>query len=278
MSLRAVSDEFLAARAARGDGAAFAELARRYRWLLVVVSKHPPAAVTFEDLYQEALLGLFHACRVQRTEIRGHFKGLVGLSVRWRVRKARRAAVAVKHRVLSDAVRETDEPQLWDAQPSRALAGGNPALLVEVREELRKRADPMRRRGTAPGGDLGRRYSDLQITRALALMAEGKTPKQAAWEVGATADRVKAWATKAGQRHSGHHRYSQQEIEHALALLKAGASLRRAGAAGGAPAATVREGRRKAACPTPPPPPRLSRRRCSTRSPPASPGRTSTAS
>ncbi len=63
MSLGSVRDEFLAARASRGDGAAFAELARRYRPLIVSASKIRAAGLEFEDLRQEALIGLFVACR-----------------------------------------------------------------------------------------------------------------------------------------------------------------------------------------------------------------------
>jgi hypothetical protein len=63
MSLERVRDEFLAARASRGDGAAFGELARRYRPLIVSAAAYPPPGLEFEDLRQEALLGLFEACR-----------------------------------------------------------------------------------------------------------------------------------------------------------------------------------------------------------------------
>jgi DNA-directed RNA polymerase specialized sigma24 family protein len=59
VSLELVRDEFLAARASLGDGAAFAELARRYHRLLCAASTCPPPGVEFEDLRQEALIGLW---------------------------------------------------------------------------------------------------------------------------------------------------------------------------------------------------------------------------
>ena len=58
MSLVTVTDAFLAARAAEGDEAAFAELARRYRPLIVSVAVGPPPGLEFEDLRQEALIAL----------------------------------------------------------------------------------------------------------------------------------------------------------------------------------------------------------------------------
>jgi hypothetical protein len=50
VSLAGVRDGFLAGRASRGDGAAFAELARRYRPLIVSASMYPPPGLEFEDL------------------------------------------------------------------------------------------------------------------------------------------------------------------------------------------------------------------------------------
>ena len=59
MSLAMVSDAFLAARAAGGDDAAFAELARRYRPLIGYHSVGAPAGIDVDDLRQAALLPEF---------------------------------------------------------------------------------------------------------------------------------------------------------------------------------------------------------------------------
>jgi DNA-directed RNA polymerase specialized sigma subunit len=61
MSLDAVTDAYLAARAANGDSAAFAELARRYRPLIVHVTRVRPAGLELDDARQVALVGLFQA-------------------------------------------------------------------------------------------------------------------------------------------------------------------------------------------------------------------------
>jgi transposase-like protein len=120
--------------------------------------------------------------------------------------------------------------------------------VVELRDELRERAERAHRKATAPGCDLRRRYSDEEIARALELIAEGRTLKEAAFAVGAPRDRVACWVRRAGQpRPGGRRRYSQTEIAHALSRVQAGASLRQAGAAVGATGPTVLKWLRKAA-------------------------------
>jgi hypothetical protein len=58
---RGESDAVLAGRAARGDGAAFEELARRYEDLLGFYTHMHAWAHEREDERQEALIGLFEA-------------------------------------------------------------------------------------------------------------------------------------------------------------------------------------------------------------------------
>src|SRR5688500_14317327 len=101
MSLRVVSDGFLAVRAARGGGVAFEELARRYRPLIGRATLDPPPGVDADDLRQEALLGLLDTCfRFNRGK--GPFPALARRNVRQRVNRARYAARARKHLVLTD--------------------------------------------------------------------------------------------------------------------------------------------------------------------------------
>jgi RNA polymerase sigma factor (sigma-70 family) len=247
MSLRAVSDGFLAARTAEGDGVAFAELARRYRPLIVHVTRWRELGLDVEDARQEALLGLFQAC-LKHDPARGRFEGLASLRVRSGVRNARIDARRPGRRILTEAYRDGDEPTRQLAERAVAQEGSDPARVVELRDELRERAERARRKANAPHGDLRRRYSDEQIAHALALLGAGKTLKQAALEVGASANRVARWAKRAGQpRTAGRRRYRPTEVRQAVALVHDGKSLRQAAAAVGATNATVLRWVRRAA-------------------------------
>jgi hypothetical protein len=119
MSLCAVTDAFLAVRAAAGDEAAFAELARRYRPLICSVTQRPPLGAEIEDLRQEALIGLFEACRAH-DPAKGRFAGL-GKSER---------ALAGPGRAQDGAGRQAPPPQRGCARwrrsgaPARRANGG----------------------------------------------------------------------------------------------------------------------------------------------------------
>jgi DNA-directed RNA polymerase specialized sigma24 family protein/transposase-like protein len=243
MSLVGVRDQFLAARASRGDAAAFAELARRYRRLLWAVSNHPPAGLEPEDLHQEALLGLFAACR-RSAQLPGlWFPWLARRHVRWAVAAACTKACRGKHQLLSHAKRDGEEVGQQLENRAAAPAASDPAVVVELRDELRERARPITRRANAPGGDLRRRYSDQQVARAVELIGEGKTLKEAAFAVGAPVCQVERWVKRAGvKRTGGRRRYTEAEKAHALALVDAGLSLAKAGAAVGATGPTVLNG------------------------------------
>jgi RNA polymerase sigma factor (sigma-70 family) len=239
MSLAGVRDEFLAGRASRGDGAAFAELARRYRPLIVSASKYPEAGLEFEDLRQEALIGLFVACRKCNPAKGGRFAGLARVCVRWAVGQARKSSRARKHLILTHALADHDEISRRLEQRVGAPAS-DPAVVVELRDELRAHARRLRRRIEAPAGDLRRRYSDEQIERALALVAAGQTFQVAALAVGTRADTVARWVQRAGTPRPGtRRRFSQAEIAQVLSLVHAGVSARKAGQAVGANDATV---------------------------------------
>jgi DNA-directed RNA polymerase specialized sigma24 family protein len=236
VSLCAVSDAFLAGRVRSGDEAAFAELARRYRPLLMSVAVRPPLGVDSEDLRQHALLGLLGAC-ADHARAKGSFAAFASRRVRWEVTHARQAARAHKHGVLSYAVRDGDEPLQQVVGRLRAPEGSDPARVVELRDELRYRVETQRR------GRLERRrrgYSLDQVERALAMIAAGRTVKEAAFAIGAPHVTVHRWLKSAGAVPVvGRRRFTAAEVEHALALVEQGASQREAGAAVGASPSAV---------------------------------------
>jgi len=239
MTLDTVTDAFLARRAGAGDEAAFAELARRYRPLIGHLSSGPPSGVDVEDLRQEGLLGLLESCRLY-DPMKGPFAALARRNVRWRVGSARRNACAGKHRVLSDATHDGEDPARWIAMRVRAPVASDPALVVELREELRERAERLRQPARACRPDRRRRYSDEQVAHALGLIADGKTIKETAFAVGAPSDQVLRWVKRAGQpRPGGRRRFTPDEIHTAVALVTEGASLRQAAAAVGASSPAV---------------------------------------
>lgn len=243
MSLVRVRDEFLAGRAGRGDEAAFVELARRYRGLLGTAVRYQSAGLDPDDLRQAALIGLYFACRSFDPAHGCRFAGWAQRCVRQAILNALRWAGGRRQLVLTEALHDGEEVTRQLEHRVPAPAGADPAVVVALRDELRERVLASRRRV-----DRRRRYSDKQISRALALIAAGKTLKQAGWAVGAPASQVSRWVRRAGQpRPAGRRRYSQTEIDHALALVAAGASLSKAGATVGATGPTVLRWRRKAA-------------------------------
>jgi hypothetical protein len=241
MSLGAVSDRFLAARAAEGDEAACTELAHRYRRLIDHMSAGPPVGVDVEDLRQAALLGLLDTC-YRHDPAKGAFAALAKRNMRQQVIRARIHARTLKHRLLSEAAHDGDDPKGWLAERLAAPAGTDPARRVELHDELREYAQRTRK------VDRRRRYSDEQITRALGLIAEGKTPKEAAFALGVSRQRVVTWARRAGQSGPAlRRRFTAAEIDRALALVHGGASLQKAAAAVGTTGPTVLRWKRAAA-------------------------------
>jgi DNA-directed RNA polymerase specialized sigma24 family protein len=243
MSLCTVSDAFLAARVRAGDEAAFVELARRYRPLIFRVAAGPPAGVDGDDLRQAGLLGLHAACAAYEPG-RGPFAAFARRGVRWHVACARQAARRHKHGVLSHALHDGEEPLQRVVERLRAPEGSDPARVVELRDELRHRAQAERR------ARLQRRrrgYTVEQVEQALEMIAAGDTVKQVALAFGAPRKTVHHWLKSAGiSPVAGRRQFSQAEIEHALDLLDAGASQREAGAAVGASPSTVMNWVRKA--------------------------------
>jgi hypothetical protein len=170
--------------------------------------------------------------------------------VRWRVAKAREHARTRKHHVLSRATLKDQDAWQRVALSAPAPAASDPAVLVQLRDQLRELANRPSLRAL-PGvrsDDRRRRYTNEQIDHALELINEGHTLQQAAIAAGATEDQVGRWVKRAGvQRTAGRHYYTEAEKAHALALVERGVSLAKAGAAVGATGPTVLRWRRKAA-------------------------------
>ena len=133
MSLGTISDDFLAARAAGGDEAAFAELARRYRPLIGYDSVGPPAGIDVEDLRQAALLGLLRDVPVGTTRRKGRSaRSPSATCAAGSTRRACRRAT-IKHRLLErrDAGRRragaVAGSARWRRRRDRSVAGGGAA-------------------------------------------------------------------------------------------------------------------------------------------------------
>jgi RNA polymerase sigma-70 factor (ECF subfamily) len=194
--MRCASDEALAVRAANGDDAAFAELARRYQPLLRAAARRVPEGQDADDARQEALIGLYEACRA--TDGQRRFAGIAKVNVRWRISRARRDAATIKQRLLSDSLREGDVPE-YRRTWLTACESADPASIVELRDELRQ---CLRDRPAALGlalsaRDATRRYSAGQIAHALRLTADGETITEAAAAVGAGYATVLEWVEQA---------------------------------------------------------------------------------
>jgi RNA polymerase sigma factor (sigma-70 family) len=201
--LESLSDEVLASRARAGDDAAFEELARRYRRVIGAAIRRPGFGMGWDDEEQEALLGLFNACRAHHPD-RGRFASLASVCIRNRIRNARTRARCPAHRMVTEAL-GFDHPIGDDGPPlaDRIPAGdrGDPAVILEWREELARLAvEGERRREPAPRRRLSRpprRSSDREISAALALVADGKTLREAGAAVGVPHTTVSRWLRKA---------------------------------------------------------------------------------
>jgi DNA-directed RNA polymerase specialized sigma24 family protein len=188
--LAELSDEALAARARGGDERAFEALAGRYERVIGAVLRGGPAfrfGMTREDTWQEALIGLWNACRKHRPE-QGRFGPFAATCIRNKVRNARVRAERPAFRVVSDAL-GLDCP-IGDGGPplaERLHAGvpGDPAVIIELREELARVA---RERPTPK-----RSYSNEDVSKALELVREGMTFSAAGAAVGAHGSTVTRW-------------------------------------------------------------------------------------
>jgi RNA polymerase sigma factor (sigma-70 family) len=218
MLLSSVTDAALAGRVVKGDGDAFVELARRYRDLIGYVTRWPMPGLEREDERQEALIALLEACRTF-DPARGTFGAIATVRVRSRVWSARKRARSDRHRILTESLR-LEHSARTDADTTRTLgetlpAGDatDPAVVIELRDELRQRAIrrqrerrerlSRRRRRSRPARrdretEWPRRFSDADISTALGLVAQGKTLREAGAAVGASHPTVMRWLREAG--------------------------------------------------------------------------------
>jgi hypothetical protein len=135
--------------------------------------------------------------------------------VRSRVWNVRQRARADRHRILTESLR-LEHSARTDTDTTRTLGetvpagdGADPAVIVEVRDELRERAvreglgrfarrhvpaGPTRR---SAGAQWPRRYSDSDIATALELVADGKTVREAGAAVGTSHPTVLQWMRNA---------------------------------------------------------------------------------
>ena len=254
--MRSVSDEVLAVAAARGDGLAFEELARRYRPLISAAARWLPDGLEADDARQAALIGLWDACRA--TDGVRRFAGLARRRVRWTVGVARRAAMTRKQRILTDALHASDDGEEslnWIAAPESC----DPARVVElrdvIREQLREHASINRRRAVAPGGDMRRRYTAEQQENVLSTFVAGASIREAAAAAGVHYRTAHGWVTSApadspaarelnarrGRTPGGvlGRRFSDEEKARAVALVSEGSSVLAAARAVGATWPTV---------------------------------------
>src|ERR687895_1113659 len=109
MSLAVVRDEFLAERAGRGDDAAFAELARRYRGLLGTATRYHSTGLDPDDLRQAALIGLHFACRTFDPGHGCRFAGWARRCVRQALCVALQRAYSRRQLVLTEALHDGDD-------------------------------------------------------------------------------------------------------------------------------------------------------------------------
>src|SRR5688572_8354942 len=142
MRPRSLVDSALAARGVTGDGVAFGELAPRYDGLIRQTTRGFASGLTSEDQRQEALIGLFLACRAHDPG-KGHFGGLATVCVRRRVWAARLKARSRRQRILTDALAldhhdGADETALTLAERLPAGDGADPTRVIELRDELRQ--------------------------------------------------------------------------------------------------------------------------------------------
>jgi RNA polymerase sigma factor (sigma-70 family) len=194
-----LSDEALALRARDGDERAFQTLAGRYDRVIGAALRGPMFGfgMTVDDAYQEALIGLWRACRAHRPD-KGRFGPFAATCIRNKIRNARVRAQRPNFRNLTEAlslecpVGDGGVP-LADRLPTGTQ--NDPAAIAELREELRRLVAEDRsgveralRSGT---------YIDPRIRTALALIACGKSQRETAKTVRASESTVKRWMGEA---------------------------------------------------------------------------------
>lgn len=134
-----MQDGELALRAIDGDNAAFTALAHRHRKLIHgIASRYYFAGADREDVHQEALLGLFHACEAFDFSGRAKFSTFAGLCIERYVITALKASQRLKHRALNESISLTAPTGDNDSTLTDVLPCNQPTTdeLVEQRQQL----------------------------------------------------------------------------------------------------------------------------------------------
>ena len=169
-------------------------------------------ASSVEDLRQEALLGLFDACRKHDPGAGAASRAGAGVRAQRASRGAHGTRARVKHRVLSDAVRDGDEPVRAARAALRRGAATDPGAGGRAaRRAAPARVNAARQPLAERRGAIGaRRYSDEQVDGALdADRARARRSRRRPGAVGASqAARVARWVKRAGARRAGRRRFT----------------------------------------------------------------------
>ena len=176
MRLAAMSDEALAAHTRGGDQRAFEALVGRYERVIGAALRAGPVfgfGMTGEDAWQEALMGLWRACRAHRPE-RPCFRIV--------------SEALSLQRPIGD-----DGPPLSDRLPTGRQS--DPAVIVELREEF-QRLVAEDRDGVERALRSGRQL-DPRARTAVSMIAQGNSQRQTAKAVRASESTVRRWIREA---------------------------------------------------------------------------------
>lgn len=133
-----LSDKDLAALVQIGNADAFVELSDRYMALVrAKAASFHSFALEADDLWQEGLLGLYHAARTYRVEGEASFRTYAGVCISNRIITAYRAQCSQKNRILNDSLSLQDEG--FSDRDQLAAASGvlDPEAQVLAEERVR---------------------------------------------------------------------------------------------------------------------------------------------
>lgn len=141
-----MNDIELALRACDGDELAFTRLCRRYGPMMgAAVRSYYAPGLTWDDLMQEARIGLHGACLAFDPSRGVAFSGLAATAVQRRVIDAVKTAQRGKHGPLnhSSALDEPHGPSGRTLAEHLPAPASDPALVIEGRDEFRRTVDAL---------------------------------------------------------------------------------------------------------------------------------------